>query len=264
MNNERIERLNDLRKELEQTPPEPWSNIKTWIAKATPIIRKDWPDFLDDFREVTTEPSWLALPRTFGGPSSESSNAQARNTEIGVNRGKSIDAKKGVLNFLTGLLATSPSTPEPSALTIIRLLCERFPIFARQLKTRRTGRDPIKIEDEYDVQYLLHALFRIYFDDVRPEEWTPTYAGASSRMDFLLKNEKIVIEAKMTRDTLKDRQVGEQLIIDINKYSKHPDCRTLVCFVFDPNGLIANPRGLEHDLSGSHAGIEVVVITSPR
>jgi hypothetical protein len=35
------------------------------------------------------------------------------------------------------------------------------------------------LKDEYDVQDLLYALLRIFFDDVRPEEWTPSFAGKS-------------------------------------------------------------------------------------
>lgn len=34
---------------------------------------------------------------------------------------------------------------------------------------------------------------------MRPEKWTPSYAGACSRMDFLLKREQIGLEAKKTR-----------------------------------------------------------------
>ena len=32
--------------------------------------------------------------------------------------------------------------------------------------------------------------FDFAFDDIRPEEYTPSYAGGSSRIDFLLKDEK--------------------------------------------------------------------------
>ena len=48
---------------------------------------------------------------------------------------------------------------------------------------------------------LLHNYtdFILYFDDIRAEEWTPSYAGKCARVDFLLKNEKIVIEVKKTR-----------------------------------------------------------------
>ena len=78
---------------------------------------------------------------------------------------------------------------------------------------------------------LLHALLLLYFDDVRAEEWTPSYAGKSSRMDFLLKNERVVIEVKKTRQGLADKELGDQLIIDVDRYKVHPDCKRLICFV---------------------------------
>ncbi len=59
-----------------------------------------------------------------------------------------------------------------------------FHLVANQLKTRHSNRESLVISDEYDVQDLLHALLHIYFDDIRPEEWTPNYAGGSSRVDF--------------------------------------------------------------------------------
>ncbi len=80
----------------------------------------------------------------------------------------------------------------------------------------RENRETLKIEDEYDVQDLLHALLLLYFDDVRAEEWTPSYAGKSARMDFLLKNERVVIEVKKTRLGLADKELGDQLIIDVD------------------------------------------------
>ncbi|BDO02033.1 hypothetical protein KAM622c_16200 [Klebsiella quasipneumoniae subsp. quasipneumoniae] len=67
----------------------------------------------------------------------------------------------------------------------------RFPAFCRQLKKRYNDRDTIEVNDEYDVQDLVHALLVLHFDDVRPEEASPSYAGSSSRQDFMLKKEKI-------------------------------------------------------------------------
>jgi hypothetical protein len=153
---------------------------------------------------------------------------------------------------------------ESSPLILIENLCSRFHTISRQLRSRRENRSTIEIEDEYDVQDLLHALLRIHFEDVRTEEWTPSYAGGSARMDFLLKSEQIVIEAKKTRKGLAARELGEQLIIDIEKYSKHPDCKSLICFVYDPEGRIANPRGVEIDLhSRSDERITVIVYIKP-
>ncbi len=56
---------------------------------------------------------------------------------------------------------------------------------------------------------LLHALLLLYFDDIRAEAWTPSYAGKSARMDFLLKNEGVVIEVKKTRLGLTDKELGD-------------------------------------------------------
>lgn len=129
------------------------------------------------------------------------------------------------------------------------VLFERFHSVARQIKNRYNNRDTIKINDEYDVQDLLYALLRLYFDDIRPEEYTPSYAGSRTRMDFLLKKERTVIEVKKTRDNLKDKEVGNELILDIARYKAHPECSRLICFVYDPESKIENPRGLEDDLS---------------
>ena len=82
----------------------------------------------------------------------------------------------------------------------IKNLFLKFHDVARQLLERRNEnknpRSTLRIKDEYDVQDLLHGLLKIYFDDIRPEEWNPSYAGSSKRSDFLLKEEKIVIEVK--------------------------------------------------------------------
>ena len=142
-------------------------------------------------------------------------------------------------------------------------LFENFHTVARQLKRRHDGRATLEIRDEYDVQDLLHGLLKIDFEDVRPEEWTPTTAGASNRMDFLLKDGEIAIEVKMTRPGLKDKELGEQLIIDIAKYQSHPNCKSLYCFVYDPDGIIRNPRGLEKDLEKIGGSFPVKVYVRP-
>ena len=77
-------------------------------------------------------------------------------------------------------------------------VCNRFPSIAAQLRHRHSHRPALEMDDEYDVQYLLYALLKLHFDDIRPEEGTPSCAGSCSRMDFLLKQEQIVIEAKRT------------------------------------------------------------------
>lgn len=147
---------------------------------------------------------------------------------------------------------------------ILENLFEKFHLVANQLRRRHDGRNTLIVDDEYDVQDLLEALFKLHFSDIRAEEWTPSYAGSSKRMDFLLKKEEIVVEVKMTRNGLNDKKIGEQLIIDIANYKNHPNCRELYCFVYDPDGRIRNPRGIESDLSRETDGLRVLVYIYPR
>jgi hypothetical protein len=146
----------------------------------------------------------------------------------------------------------------------IELICYRFHIVGRQLRIRHDNRHTIEANDEYDVQDLLHALLCIFFEDIRSEEWTPSYAGKSSRMDFLLKEERVVIEVKKARKGLGSKELGSQLIEDIARYKSHPECDVLVCFVYDPEGIITNPRGIERDLSREEESMKVKVIIAPK
>ena len=147
---------------------------------------------------------------------------------------------------------------ELTAIQNLNIIFSSFHKVVRQLRSRHSNRKPLEIKDEYDVQDLLNALLRFYFDDIRPEECTSSYAGRPARVDFLLKNEKIVIEVKKTREGLGDKELGEQLIID--KYKTHPDCEKLVCFVYDPEERIHNPVGIMNDLNKQHDGFTMIVI----
>lgn len=167
------------------------------------------------------------------------------------------------IGILKAFNAIQPTAHKTDYDTLLNTIFENFHICARQLQRRHSHRPTLDIKDEYDVQDLLNALLRLHFDDVRPEEWTPSYAGGNNRMDFLLKDEEIAIEVKMTRDGLKDKEVGDQLLIDIAKYQKHPNCKSLYCFVYDIDGHIRNPRGLEKDLSTATGNINVKVYIRP-
>ena len=145
-----------------------------------------------------------------------------------------------------GLLA--PRAPEAPALHRVLRILDRFHVVAKQLERRHSNRATVRIVDEYDVQDLLHSLLSIDFDDIREEEPTPSCAGKSSRMDLMLKSERIVVEAKMTREGLADKELGSQLLEDISRYDDHPDCECLICFVYDPARKVRNRAGLVRDL----------------
>ena len=142
---------------------------------------------------------------------------------------------------------------------LIENIFTKFHSIVKEISERHQDRSTLEINDEFDVQDLLRGLLRLHFDDVRYEEYTPSYAGSSARMDLLLKNEKIVIETKMIRKNLGQKRVREELIIDKAYYKGLKDCRTLYCFVYDPEEKIRNPRGFENDLSDKTETLETKV-----
>jgi hypothetical protein len=156
------------------------------------------------------------------------------------------------------------SGPNIGSVSTISALCRRFQLFADRLRTRQRSRPPLEITDEYDVQDLLHAILRLHFDDVREEEWTPSYAGNASRVDFYLPREQMIVEAKMTRRGLGQREVADELIIDKERYSNMEKVRDLVCFVYDPERRCRNPTALEGDLQEDSDRLRTTVIVCPR
>lgn len=133
------------------------------------------------------------------------------------------------------------------------------------LAYRRKDARSLDFESEYDIQDLLHSQLRPWVADIRPEEFTPRYAGSSTRMDFLLPAHRLVIEVKRVRNRAHARKVGTELIVDIDHYRRHPGCARLWCAIYDPATLIANPAGIVSDLENSHStpdfSVRVLVVT---
>lgn len=175
---------------------------------------------------------------------------------------RTVDFLDNLRNTLSLYEIANPATP--SALEILHRICSRFDSAVRQLRNRYDNRPTLNVEDEHDLQYLLHPILRIFFDDIRPEEYVPSFAGAASRIDFLLKNEQMLFEVKMSRPTLTSKKLGEELIVDIERYKVHPDCKLLYCFVYDPEHYINNPQGIETDLSRSDGLFPVKVFIAPK
>jgi len=177
------------------------------------------------------------------------------------------DLKEEIEKYPEQVLAQEQSTetpsnngePAPDALSIVEQILSRFHAAVIQLRHRHADRQTLDVKDEYDVQDLLHVLLRTRFDDIRAEEVSPSYAGGSSRTDFVVKGPRIAIEVKFPNASLRDAKTGEQLLIDIARYQEHPDCRSLVCFIYDPNHCLRNPAGLVADLSKRHGELEVRV-----
>jgi DpnII restriction endonuclease len=143
------------------------------------------------------------------------------------------------------------------AVQVVIALGERALDVTRQLLQRYSNRPTLEVNDEYDWQDLFHALLRVFFSDIRCEDPVPSSAGASSRIDFVLPEQRIAVELKHYRPSMNAKTLGEELAADHERYTKHPDVSHVVTLVLDWEGKIANPRGLEKDLSSVVAGSAV-------
>lgn len=170
--------------------------------------------------------------------------------------------------FFTGALVTKNSTGavefarvRVDVVDLLSTVADRMLYVSRELGLRYGDRSTLKVEDEYDSQDLFRSLLRLFFEDVRAEDWSPEYAGGASRIDFVLPRQDTAVEIKHTRQTLNAKRLGEELIIDAVKYAAHPNVRHLVCLVFDHDGYIDNPRGIESDLSSRKYADGAVSVT---
>ncbi|WP_199440510.1 hypothetical protein [Umezawaea beigongshangensis] len=150
------------------------------------------------------------------------------------------------------------------AVALILALADRFRYVERALLRRHNNRSTLTVEDEYDAQDLFRALLVQFFDDVRPEDWAPQFGGGASRIDFVIPDFELAIELKYTREGLTDRKLGEELIVDRDKYAAKGGVSHLICLVFDYDGRLANPRGIESDLtrdvSNEHIAVTVKIL----
>lgn len=156
------------------------------------------------------------------------------------------------------------SQAENGTLDILRRICARFHLVARQLRLRKEYRPTLEITDEYDLQDLFYALLRLQFDEVGTEEWAPPYANGARRTSYLLDWDRTVVVVKQTRSGLSTRDIAEQVKADVAHYSAQPNGATLLCFIYDPEGRVGNPRGLEADLTTVSDTYTVEVIVAPK
>jgi hypothetical protein len=157
--------------------------------------------------------------------------------------------------------AIAPKVPS-SVEELIRTIIRGLPRAMHPLTHRRKGAIPLTFDSEYDIQDLLHSQLRPWIADIRPEEFTPSYAGTSTRMDFLLPRHRLVLEIKRVRDKSHATKIGDELIVDTEHYRSHAKCDRLWCVIYDPLHLIRNPSGLVADLEGKRSSQDGSVVVS--
>jgi hypothetical protein len=145
-----------------------------------------------------------------------------------------------------------------TALEKVERICSRFHSAAKQLRDTHGNSDSFEIENEYSVQSILHSYLKLEFDDIRAEEYNPSYAGKQPRIDFLIEAHDILIEVKHARANHGKDEIREELAIDKDHYRKG-NYDQLVCFIYDPDEVITNPDGFIKDLEFDEPSITVLI-----
>ncbi len=143
-----------------------------------------------------------------------------------------------------------------------------FDTSAKILSERRQNKIPFKIEDEYDMQDLLHCILKSQLPDIIKESHTIEIAKGEKRIDLVIPSARIVIELKIIFEKRKTLEIVDQLKIDIESYHSHPHCGTLIGFIYNPQKAIEDPEKIINDLSGTRTKgdhvFEVIIEIYPK
>lgn len=174
-----------------------------------------------------------------------------------------IDILDKQLNLLKALLSytNEESSQDSDNNVIIESVFNNFNDFITQTSKRYDNRNSFFIiNDEYDVQDILHSIFKLFYKDIEKEFVIPKFAGSSTRIDFVLNNRQIGIEVKMTRDGLNDKQLCDQLLLDIDRYFSLNTLKTLYCFIYDPDKRITNPYLIKRDIENKSSNENTIKV----
>jgi hypothetical protein len=204
------------------------------------------------------EDPWALNPVFTANPSTSDLFSKWLYAFAGTFRAPMLEQRRILSEALDALRRSEPA----EATQLVGQFCRNYPRFVRQLQRRQRDRPGFAIDDEYDVQDSIHAVLRLWFDDVRPEEGTPSSAGKASRIDFLLKNETVALETKFVRKGKNLKELATELSADIVHYQAHQSVTFLVVLIYDPEFVIANPGGFESDLSKDYGGLSALIVVA--
>jgi REase_DpnII-MboI len=240
--------------------------VESLAARAVEVLKGARMADIDNFISSTQihQVIWIQAGKQYSSTPSNISTALQRFKGL---------LEKRQLDFLKFRFPKSSSTEIDQTLqhlddvdSLLLAICERFHRAIVHLSHRRKGRPTIDFSDEYDVQDVFGTILKCSYNDVRDEEWTPSYGSKSARIDFVIADTKTATELKRARAK---QQIDDELTIDIARYAKKPDVNRLVCFVYDPDGFLTRDAAqIEKDLSGhrTHDGcdLDVIVLIRPK
>lgn len=98
----------------------------------------------------------------------------------------------------------------------------------------------IKIENEYDLQHLLYAVLKPFYEDIRKEVTEDSGVGAI-RSDLQIPSLNAVIEAKCSRKSMNLKKLTEEIEADIVHYQAD----SIYFYVYDKEKIIKDRHAFE-------------------
>ncbi|GFZ79849.1 hypothetical protein GCM10011531_07230 [Aquaticitalea lipolytica] len=145
-------------------------------------------------------------------------------------------------------IATTYNNLQP--LDLVKQVIDNFPEAIKQIKSRRKGKDVFQFKDEYDVQDILYIMLKPIFPKMKAEDPIEKVGSTSTKIDLILREEKILIEVKMIKENDNDEsKFIKQLKEDIQSYYVCQWMKHLVCFIYDPQDKTKDRTNF-YDLNG--------------
>lgn len=138
----------------------------------------------------------------------------------------------------------APQAAAPDVELVLHV-CRRLSAAARVLANRDRNRPPYQINDEYDVQDLLHAVLRAHLRYAVTEEPLGKTGGArSGRVDLAVEDLAAIIEVKYARGPKDQVRLVDEFAQDVQLYVKWPHLQYFIYFVYNSADL-RDPEALE-------------------
>lgn len=120
--------------------------------------------------------------------------------------------------------------------------------YLREAVIEYEKRTNTKFRNESEIQNFIYSLLRALFASVEFEDPTEKKCGTSNRLDFVIKDHKIIIEVKYVRDQTHGKKVADELAADYLRYGKSPYGKTIMNYIYDPNKAIGNQVSFKKQL----------------
>lgn len=130
---------------------------------------------------------------------------------------------------------------------------------------KKTPKIVISIEDEYDVQDILYVVLKSVFPKIKYENPLAKFGGRSTRLDFVLMEEGVIIEVKQINENERnDKKFIDQMKIDLESYHVLDYLNELIFFIYAPKAIqdLDNFMELEGErtIQGKTFNVTVVVV----